>query len=134
MNKMVGAAARLFRLWRLLLEEENVNSTIRMAIGLGILNLGLMGIGVSAAQAPPSKINYSVEKKSVQYVVIDLAAQVGLGYNWQKSAAQTDPERRRFLGNLTITNQPFEQAMKQVLAPVKLRYEVEDQKIVLYRQ
>ena len=134
MNKMVGAAARLFRLWRLLLEEENVNSTIRMAIGLGILNLGLMGIGVSAAQAPPSKINYSVEKKSVQYVVIDLAAQVGLGYNWQKSAAQTDPERRRFLKNLTITNQPFEQAMKQVLAPVKLRYEVEDQKIVLYRQ
>jgi len=134
MNKMVGAAARLFRLWRLLLEEENVNSTIRMAIGLGILNLGLMGIGVSAAQAPPSKINYSVEKKSVQYVVIDLAAQVGLGYNWQKSAAQTDPERRWFLRNLTITNQPFEQAMKQVLAPVKLRYEVEDQKIVLYRQ
>ena len=52
----------------------------------------------------------------------------------QKSAAQTDPERRRFLRNLTITNQPFEQAMKQVLGPVKFRYEVEDKKVVLYRQ
>ena len=103
---------------------------------LSVLRSGLLlAAAYVMAQSPADqKINYSTEKKSVQYVVIDLAAQVGLGYNWQKSAAQTDPERRRFLKNLTITNQPFEQAMKQVLAPVKLRYEVEDKKIVLYRQ
>jgi hypothetical protein len=86
-----------------------------------------------AAQSD-KQISYSVDKKSVQYVVIDLARQVGLGYNWEKSATQTDPERRRFLNDVAIVDKPFHEAMKEILNPLKLRYEVEDGKVVLYRQ
>jgi hypothetical protein len=89
---------------------------------------------VASAQTPiDQRISYSIEKKSVQYVVIDLAAKVGLGYDWDKSAAQTDPERRRWVNNLSIENEPFDSAMQRVLQPVGLRYEIEGNKVVLYR-
>ena len=84
------------------------------------------------AGALDRKISYSTDRKSVQYIVIDLARQVGLGYNWEKSFAQTDPECRRFVDNLSIKNQPFDKAMARVLNPVALRYRVEDGKVVLY--
>jgi hypothetical protein len=86
---------------------------------------------------PPSAakvISYTTDKKSVQYIVIDLAARVGLGYNWQKSFAQTDPECRRFVNNVSIKNQPFEKAMAKILDPVGLRYRVEGSQVVLYRR
>jgi hypothetical protein len=86
------------------------------------------------AQVPTGNISYHTDRKSVQYVVIDLAKMVGLDYNWDKSAMQTDPERRRWVDGLSIKDQTFDQAMKAVLVPVHLRYEVEDNKIVLYRQ
>jgi hypothetical protein len=68
----------------------------------------------------------------VQYIVIDLAQQVGLGYNWNKSFAQTDPQCRMFVEGLKIRNQPFDKAMARVLNPVGLRYTVEGGKVVLY--
>lgn len=90
---------------------------------------------VPTASVPTEKkISYHTDRKSVQYVVIDLAKMVGLGYNWDKSAAQTDPERRRWVDGLSIKNKTFDQAMKTVLDPVHLRYEAEDNKVVLYRQ
>lgn len=57
---------------------------------------------------PPADklISYSTDKKGVQYIVIDLAAKVGLGYNWDKSFAQTDPECRRYVHNVSIKNSP----------------------------
>lgn len=79
-------------------------------------------------------INYSTAKKSIQYIVIDLAAQVGLGYNWEKSLAQTDPECRRFVFDASITNLPFAKAMAEILDPVGLRFEVEAGRVVLYRR
>jgi len=79
-------------------------------------------------------INYSTNKKSVQYIVIDLAAQIGLGYNWGKSFAQTDPECRRFMFNVSFKSLPFQKAMAKILDPVGLRYEVEGTEIVLYRR
>jgi hypothetical protein len=79
-------------------------------------------------------VDYATEKKSVQYVVMDLAAQVGLGYDFQKSFEQTDPECRRYLINLSIERRTFEEAMALVLEPVGLRYEVEGGKVVLYRK
>jgi hypothetical protein len=79
-------------------------------------------------------INYSVDRKSVQYVVIDLARAVGLGYNWNQSFSQTDPECRRWVDGLSIRNQPFDKAMKKVLDPVGLRYQVEDNRVVVYRR
>lgn len=90
------------------------------------------------AGGPGSKdgklINYSTPKKSVQYIVIDIAAQVGLGYNWEKSFAQTNPECRKFAFNVSIRDLPFEKAMAKILDPVKLRYEIEAGKVVLYRK
>jgi len=80
------------------------------------------------------RINYSSGRKSVQYIVIDLAKQVGLGYNWDKSFAQTDPECRRFVDHVSIQNQPFDKAMAKILDPMGLGYEVEDGQVVLYRR
>jgi hypothetical protein len=54
------------------------------------------------------KISYSSGRKSVQYIVIDLANLAGVGYNWQKSYAQTNPACRRFVENVSIHDEPFE--------------------------
>ena len=78
-------------------------------------------------------INYKTDKKSVQYVVIDLAKQAGLGYNWQKSFSQTDPDCRRWIEGLSIKNQLFGKAMARVLDPVGLSFKVEGDQVVLYR-
>jgi hypothetical protein len=88
------------------------------------------------AEGPRSgtSINYSTAKKSVQYIVIDLAAQVGLGYNWEKSFAQTAPECRRFVFDVVMKDLPFAKAMAEILDPVGLRFEVEAGKVALYRQ
>jgi hypothetical protein len=90
------------------------------------------------AEPPPgfesAPVTYSVDRKSVQYVVIDLARAVGLGYNWNKSFSQTDPECRRWVDGLSIRNQPFDKAMRRVLDPVGLRYQVEGTQVVLYRK
>jgi ABC-type proline/glycine betaine transport system substrate-binding protein len=96
-----------------------------------------VGTGPSAAplfaDVRGKKLTYSSAKKSVQYVVIDLAKQVGLGYDWNKSFAQTDPECRRFVDHVSIKNQPFDKAMAKILNPVGLRYRVESDQVVLYR-
>lgn len=94
--------------------------------------------GRSAAASPADvwdkKVTYSSDRKSVQYVVIDLAKQVGLGYNWNKSSTQTDPECRQWVDGVSIKNQPFDKAMARILKPVGLRYLIEGGQVVLYRQ
>ncbi len=80
------------------------------------------------------KVSYYTAQKSVQYIVIDLAQQVGLGYNWDKSFAATDPECRRFVYNLSIKNQSFGKAMAAVLDPVQLGFRLEGGQVVLYRR
>ena len=93
--------------------------------------------GVEPSAAPPAGgklINYSAEKKSVQYIVKDLAAQAGLGYNWEKSFLQTEPECQRFLFHVSIKSQPFDRAMAEILRPVRLRYQIEGGEVVLYRR
>jgi hypothetical protein len=100
-----------------------------------LLLICLVALTAATAQSPTEKkISYHTDRKSVQYVVIDLAKIVELDYDWDKSADQTDPERRRWVDDLTIENKSFDEAMKSVLEPVHLRYEIEDNKIVLYRQ
>ena len=80
------------------------------------------------------KVTYLATQASVQDIVIDLAKRVGLGYNWGKSFAQTDPECRRFVDHVSIENQPFDKAMARILDPVGLSYRVEDGQVVLYRR
>jgi len=79
-------------------------------------------------------IHYSSGTKSIQYIVIDLAKQAGLGYNWGKSYAQTDPECRRFVNGVSLRGLPFDKAMDKILGPVGLAYQVEDGQVVLYRK
>jgi len=81
-----------------------------------------------------TRVTYATGQKSVQYIVIDLAKQVGLGYNWQKSFAQTDPECRRWVRDVYIKDKPFREAIEGILRPVGLRYQVENDVIVLYRR
>jgi hypothetical protein len=79
-------------------------------------------------------LDYASAGKTVQYVAIDLAEQVGLGYDFNKSFAQTDPDCRKYVGSVVIQQQTFDAAMTQMLDPLGLRYQVEDGKVVLYRK
>ena len=77
-------------------------------------------------------VTYGTGQASVQTIVAELARQVGLQYNRQKSYQQTDPVCRRWVRDLVIRNKPCRQALDDVLKKVGLRYEVEDYAIVLY--
>ena len=81
-----------------------------------------------------AKISYFSSRKSLQYIVLDLAKQVGLGYNFDQSLKQTDPQCRLFLNQVSVENQPFDKAMASILDPKGLRYRVESGKVVLYRR
>ncbi len=81
-----------------------------------------------------AKVTYAVEKESVQYVVLKLAAQAGLNYDFEKSKSQTDPLCRQWLNNVSIENKTCREALETILGPLGLRYEVEGEKVVLYRK
>ena len=81
-----------------------------------------------------SKVTYATQKESVQYIVQKLAAQVGLGYDFEKSKTQTDPLCRRWVNNVALENKSCQEALDSILSPVGLRYEVEGEAIVLYRK
>jgi hypothetical protein len=81
-----------------------------------------------------SKVSYGITQKRLENVVSALGEQVGLRYNWKKSYRRTHPLCRRFLHNVVIEDEPFRQAMAQVLQPMGLRYQVEKGAIVLYRE
>jgi hypothetical protein len=120
------------------LNSRSSQQTRRLPNIVRMLVWGLVFSGIALAQPPADKlITYSIhkekDKKSVQYIVIDLAKQAGLDYDWKKSFAQTDPLCRRFVTKVSIVDQPFSAAMAKILDPVGLRYEVEDGKVVLYR-
>jgi hypothetical protein len=78
-------------------------------------------------------ITYSSGKKSVQYIALDIAARIGLGYDFDRSLAQADPQCRIFR-EVSFKRKPFDAAMAKVLGPVRLRYAVEGGKVVLYRR
>ena len=70
----------------------------------------------------------------MQDIVQDLARQAGLGYDRQKSFAQTDPLCRRWVNNVAIEGKPCREALDQILDPVGLRYQIEKGSVVLYRK
>ncbi|HVM47232.1 MAG TPA: STN domain-containing protein [Candidatus Acidoferrum sp.] len=80
------------------------------------------------------KVKFEATQASVQDIVRDLARQVGLGYEWKKSFAQTDPLCRRWVNNVAIEGKPCREALDQILDPVGLRYAIEQGSIVLYRK
>lgn len=81
-----------------------------------------------------AKVKFAARQASVQDIVQSLAQQAGLGYEWEKSFAQTDPLCRRWVNNVAIEGKPCREALDQILMPVGLRYQVEHDAIVLSRQ
>jgi hypothetical protein len=81
-----------------------------------------------------NKVTYSTQQASVQYIVMDLARQAGLKYDFKKSQAQTDPLCRRYVRDVSIKGKPCREALDKILKPVGLRYEIENDTIVLYRK
>jgi len=81
-----------------------------------------------------AKVSYAVQKESLQYVVLKLAAQSGLNYDFEKSKNQTDPLCRSWLNNVSIENKTGREALDTILDPLGLRYEIEGETIVLYRK
>jgi hypothetical protein len=81
-----------------------------------------------------AKVKFAAKQASVQDIAEALAQQVGLGYEWQKSHAQTDPLCRRWVNNVAIEDKSCREALDQILQPVGLRYQVENGALVLYRK
>jgi uncharacterized protein with PhoU and TrkA domain len=79
-------------------------------------------------------VSYAGAGKTVQDIALELAAQVGLGYDFAKSVGETAPECQKFVDHVAIEQQPFDVAITQILSPVGLRYFVENGKVVLYRK
>jgi hypothetical protein len=100
------------------------------------------GWGPVVAEARPAavdarletKVTYTVQQESVQYVVQRLAGQAGLDYNFDKSRSQTDPLCRRWVNNLEFKDKTCREALDTLLAPLGLRYEIEADAVVLYRK
>jgi serine/threonine protein kinase/tetratricopeptide (TPR) repeat protein len=81
-----------------------------------------------------AKVSYANDRASVQDIVRDLAGQAGLQYDFRKSFAQTDPVCRRWVNGVVIRDKSCREALAEILAPVGLRYQVENGTIVLYRK
>ena len=79
-------------------------------------------------------VTYATEEATVQYIVVDLARQAGLQYDWEKSMAQTAPLCQRYVRDVAIKRKPCREALDKILKPVGLRYQVEHDAIVLYRR
>jgi hypothetical protein len=79
-------------------------------------------------------LDYASAGKTVQYVAIDLAEQVGLGYDFKKSFVQSDPDCRKYVGSVVMQQLTFDAAMQQILEPVGLGYLIENGQVVLYRK
>ncbi len=86
---------------------------------------------------PPYPAGYPgapTDRISVQYAVIAVADQAGIGYDWNTSFIYTDPVCREWIAPV-IVNRPFAQALETILGPVKLTYTISKGKIILgYRR
>ncbi len=81
---------------------------------------------------PTSYKGATTDKITVQYAVIELGKQAGLNYNWDESFKNTDPICKEWVYP-DIKNMPFGTAMKELLGPVGLTYELRDSTILLKR-
>ncbi len=83
--------------------------------------------------AKPYPLSYkgaTSDKLAVQYAVLELSKQVGLKYNWDESFKNTAPLCQQWVSP-DIKSKPFSAAMKELLTPVGLTYEVLGKEIVL---
>lgn len=80
------------------------------------------------------RVSYRSEQASVQVIVREIAKQARLGYEWNKSQSNTDDLVKRYVRNVRMINKPLDEALKEILEPVGLRYELEGNIIVLYKK
>jgi len=78
------------------------------------------------------KVTIEEKQISVQYAIISILKQVGVPYQWNKSAELADPERRRWV-QVQIHDLPAEEAITNILVNVGLSYEIEDAGLYLKR-
>ena len=99
------------------------------------LLITLLPIFCAAAQQPSRDVTvtYRANRISLEQVVIAIAKQAGLRYDWKKSLEQAGPECRQTVRDVNIQALPFAAAMHQALDPAGLDYEVENGEVVLYR-
>jgi len=82
---------------------------------------------------PSSYRGAPTDRISVQYAVIELGKQAGFQYEWKESYKNTDPICRQWVYP-EIKNEPFRSAMRKILSPVGLTYELCGNTIVLKRK
>jgi hypothetical protein len=85
-----------------------------------------------ASPYPQSYPGASTNKISLQYAVMEILKQAGIEYNFKKSQENVGDLARRWI-TPNIVNQPYDAALKQILGPFGLSFEVADGKVVLKR-
>jgi len=70
---------------------------------------------------------------SLQYAVIAIGQQAGIGYNWDKSFENTDPICQDVIYP-DMEDVPFDEAMEEILGPKGLTYVIESNQIVLDKE
>jgi len=76
--------------------------------------------------APPDRL-------SVQYAVMEVCKEIGVGYNFTKSSQNTDPVCRQWV-RPRIVNKTAADAINMILRPMGLTYRLENGEVVLYRR
>ena len=81
---------------------------------------------------PPAYEGAKTDKISVQYAVTALGKQAGLGYDFKASQTNVGKASRKFI-TPKIEGISLRKALKNILGPLGLSYEVRDGKIVLIK-
>ncbi|MEN6625295.1 MAG: M56 family metallopeptidase [Candidatus Sumerlaeia bacterium] len=107
---------------------------------IGVHPLGSYGIDESKfEQYLRSTASVDIEKSpdndqpTVQYAAMAICQQAGIPYQWDKSAKMADPERRQFIEPLKIKDVTVEKALIDLLNPVGLRFNLDDNGLYIYK-
>jgi len=73
------------------------------------------------------------ERLTVQYAVQAICEAAGVPYQWQKSANLGDPERRNWVAPVHMSNTPADEVIRDILAPVGLKFDVDDNGLYLHK-
>ena len=73
------------------------------------------------------------ERLTLQYAVQAICEAAGVPYQWQKSANLAEPERRNWVAPVHMSNTPADKAITDILAPVGLKFDVDDNGLYLHK-
>jgi hypothetical protein len=86
-----------------------------------------------SAPYPKSYPDAPTDRMALQYAVMEIARQAGLGYDFNTSHRNTNPACAKWV-TPTFRNVPFAAAMQTLLAPEGLTYSIKDGAVVLARR